>query len=77
MDVNAVRAVWKVYRATTDNPYHITDNTMWQQVESIRAVDGDNFPSRSLEAPYYLRGLCAFTIHPRLEDVNLFSRRLR
>ena len=43
MDVKAVQACWKVYRATTDNPYHITDNTMWQQVESIEAVDGDNF----------------------------------
>ena len=75
MDVNAVRAVWKVYRATTDNPYHITDNTMWQQVESIEAVDGDNFHVKvTMKAPYYpSEGLCAFAIHPALEDVNLFN----
>lgn len=75
MDVNAVRAMWKVYSAVTDNPYHITDNTMWQQVESIEAVDGDNFHVKvTMKAPYYpSEGLCAFAIHPALEDVNLFN----
>ena len=75
MDVKAVQACWKVYRATTDNPYHITDNTMWQQVESIEAVDGDNFHVKvTMKAPYYpSEGLCAFAIHPALEDVNLFN----
>lgn len=64
MDVNAVRAMWKVYSAVTDNPYHITDNTMWQQVESIEAVDGDNFHVKvTMKAPYYpSEGLCAFAI---------------
>ena len=74
--MNAVRAMWKVYRATTDNPYHITDNTMWQQVESIEAVDGDNFHVKvTMKAPYYpSEGLCAFAIHPALEDVNLSTK---
>ena len=75
MDVNAVRAMWKVYSAVTDNPYHITDNQMWQQVESIEAVDGDNYHVKvTMKTPYYpSEGLCAFAIHPALEDVNLFN----
>ena len=60
MDVNAVRAMWKVYSAVTDNPYHITDNTMWQQVESIEAVDGTTPRQGHHEGPYYpSEGLCA------------------
>ena len=75
MDVKAVQACWKVYSAVTDNPYHITDNQMWQQVESIEAVDGDDRHVKvTMKTPYYpSEGLCAFAIHPALEDVNLFN----
>ena len=67
--------MWKVYSAVTDNPYHITDNQMWQQVESIEAVDGDNYHVKvTMKTPYYpSEGLCAFAIHPALEDVSLFN----
>ena len=76
MDVEAVRTMWKIYRTTGDsNPYHITDSTMWQQVESIEAVGGDTRHVKvTMKTPYYpSEGLCAFAIHPALEDVNLFN----
>ena len=75
IDVNAVRAYWKAYRAATDNPYHITDSIMWQQVESIEAVDGDDRHVKvTMKTPYYpSEGLCAFAMHPALEDEKLFN----
>ena len=75
MDVNAVRAMWKVYSATTDNPYHITDNAMWQQVESIEAVDGQ-LPRQGHHEGSVLpppRVCAPSQSTPRLEDVNLFN----
>ena len=53
MDVNAVRAYWKAYRSATDNPYHITDSQMWQQVESIESVGGDDRHVKvTMKTPY-------------------------
>ena len=48
---------------------------MWQQVESIEAVDGDNFHVKvTMKTPYYpSEGLCALAIHPALEDTALFN----
>ena len=75
MDVKAVQACWKVYSAASDNPYHIIDNAMWQQVESIEAVDGDNYHVKvTMKTPYYpSEGLCAYAIHPALVDTALFN----
>ena len=77
MDVNAVRAHVEglPHSPVTATPYHITDSQMWQQVESIEAVDGDNFHVKvTMKTPYYpSEGLCAFAIHPALEDTALFN----
>lgn len=73
MDVKAVRALLDTAQSPT--AYHITGNQMWQQVESI---EGSGRRRRHVKVTMKTRittppRVCAFAIHPALEDVNLFN----
>ncbi|MDO5750525.1 MAG: ABC transporter family substrate-binding protein [Rothia sp. (in: high G+C Gram-positive bacteria)] len=74
VDIDAMRTTWEVKR-DEEGPWKIEGSELYGKIESIEAIDGDNFHVKVVckEPAYPVQNLFSEIMHPSMRDPELFN----